>query len=53
LENIWNKERIHRIKASRDDPSMVPRQLPPLSTDGKEIFDKIFGDEEDPGMIST
>jgi inositol-hexakisphosphate kinase len=53
LENIWNKERIHRIKASRDDPSMVPRQLPPLTTDGKEIFEQIFGVEEDPGMIST
>ncbi|KAF8236620.1 SAICAR synthase-like protein [Tricholoma matsutake] len=52
LEKIWNQERIHRIKASRDDPSMVPRQLPPLSTDGKEIFDEIFGDE-DTGMIST
>jgi len=53
LERIWNEERIHGIKASRDDPSMVPRQLPPLATDGKEIFGTIFVDDEDPGMIST
>jgi inositol-hexakisphosphate 5-kinase len=53
LERIWNQERIHRIKASRDDPSMVPRQLSPLATDGKEIFDEIFADDEDSGMIST
>ena len=53
LERIWNQERIHRIKASRDDPSMVPRQLPPLSTDGKDIFNEIFADDEDSGMIST
>lgn len=53
LERIWNEERIHRIKASRDDPSIAPFQLPALPTDGKEIFDEIFGEDEDPGMIST
>jgi hypothetical protein len=53
LERIWNQERIRRIKASRDDPSMVPRQLPPLAIDGKEIFDQIFAGDEDSGMIST
>ena len=53
LERVWNQERIHRIKASRDDPSMAPCQLPPLSTEGKEIFDKIFGGDGDSGMISS
>lgn len=55
LENIWNEERICRIKASRDDPSTDTNQLPPLSADGKEIFDEIFSrvDDEDPGMLST
>ncbi|KAF7301517.1 Kinase [Mycena indigotica] len=50
LEQIWNNERIRRIKAGGDNE---PR-LPPLSTDGKEIFDEIFGaPDEDPGMVST
>lgn len=55
LENIWNEERVCRIKASRDDPSADTSQLPPLSADGKEIFDEIFSrlDDEDPGMLST
>ncbi|GLB33522.1 putative inositol phosphokinase (IPK) family protein [Lyophyllum shimeji] len=53
LERIWSEERIRRIKASRDDPSVVPSQLPALPTEGKEIFNEIFGDEEDPGMMST
>ncbi|KAI0370188.1 SAICAR synthase-like protein [Pilatotrama ljubarskyi] len=56
LEKIWNEERLRRIKSSRDDPSAVADQLPPLSTDGKEIFDEIFrteDGEEDLGMIST
>jgi hypothetical protein len=52
LEEIWNEERIRRIKASRDDPSLAACQLPALYLDGKEIFDEIFG-EEDSGMIST
>jgi inositol-hexakisphosphate kinase len=54
LEQIWNEERIRRTKASRDDPSVI--QLPTLQTDGKEIFEKIFGpaeSDEDPGMLST
>jgi len=56
LEQIWNDERAYRIKAARDDPSGAPPALPPLSTDGKEIFTEIFGrpgEEEDLGMIST
>lgn len=54
LEHIWNEERIRRMQASRDDPSVAALQLPPLATDGKEIFDEIFGaEEEDPGSIST
>lgn len=53
LEQIWNDERIRRVKASRDNPSMASFQLPPLSTDGKEVFQDIFGDDEDPGMLST
>jgi len=53
LEGIWNAERIHRVKATRDNPSTAQPQLPPLSLEGKEIFDEIFGGEEDSGMIST
>ncbi|KAJ7904230.1 hypothetical protein B0H14DRAFT_2554287 [Mycena olivaceomarginata] len=59
LEQIWNDERIRRIKACRDDPSSAVgdgSRLPPLPTDGREIFDEIFGHpqaDEDPGMIST
>ncbi|KAJ7582466.1 SAICAR synthase-like protein [Mycena floridula] len=53
LEQIWNEERIRRMKASRDDPSMAASQLPPLTTDGREVFEDIFGSDEDPGMIST
>lgn len=51
LEGLWNRERIRRIKAARDDPELAQAQLPPLPTDGKEIFDEIFGDDE--GYIST
>jgi inositol-hexakisphosphate kinase len=53
LEQIWNEERISR---SRDDHSMAAWQLPPLPSDGKEIFEEIFGtmgSDEDPGMISS
>ncbi|KAJ7047649.1 hypothetical protein C8F04DRAFT_15890 [Mycena alexandri] len=54
LEQIWNDERIRRIKAHRDDSSVFSHWLPSLPTDGKEIFDEIFGSPaEDPGMIST
>ncbi|KAF9495757.1 SAICAR synthase-like protein [Pleurotus eryngii] len=57
LEQIWNEERIRRIKAARDKTGLGKDewQLPPLPTDGKEIFDEVFGteDEEDMGMIST
>jgi inositol-hexakisphosphate kinase len=56
LEQIWNEERIRRNKAARDDPSFVEYRLPPLPTDGKEIFSEIFGTpegEEDLGEIST
>ncbi|EKM80450.1 hypothetical protein AGABI1DRAFT_128122 [Agaricus bisporus var. burnettii JB137-S8] len=51
LEHIWNEERIRRAKVARDDPSKVENHLPPLPTEGKEIFDEIFG--EDDGMISS
>jgi inositol-hexakisphosphate 5-kinase len=53
LEGIWNEERIRRIKAARDDPSLVAFQLHALDVGGKEIFDEIFRDDEDSGMIST
>ncbi|TFY68141.1 hypothetical protein EVG20_g3665 [Dentipellis fragilis] len=56
LEKIWNDERIRRIKRSRDDPRALKDQLPPLSVEGKQIFEEIFPigeDEEDGGMIST
>lgn len=53
LEEIWNEERIRRIKAARDDPSMADCQLPSLYLDGKDIFEEIFRGEEDSGIIST
>ena len=53
LETIWNSERIRRVKASREDPSTALCQLPPLSLEGKEIFNEIFGEAEDMGMVST
>ncbi|KAI0080711.1 SAICAR synthase-like protein [Panus rudis PR-1116 ss-1] len=56
LEKIWNEERIRRIKVAREDSSAVIDQLPPLSVDGKEIFQEIFGTPDgglDLGMIST
>ncbi|THH17630.1 hypothetical protein EW146_g3244 [Bondarzewia mesenterica] len=43
LEKIWNVERLRRIKISRDAPEAVKDQLPPLSVEGKEIFEEIFG----------
>ncbi|KAH8830655.1 SAICAR synthase-like protein [Flagelloscypha sp. PMI_526] len=56
LEHIWNDERLRRRKAARDDPKWGKCQLAPLSPEGKEIFDEIFGNpefEEDSGMVST
>jgi len=56
LEQIWNDERIRRIKLCRDGSSIAGSRLPPLPTYGKEIFEEIFGsptEDEDPGMIST
>ena len=56
LEKIWNEERLRKMKASREDPNSSVDQLPPLSTDGKEVFDEIFRTPdggEDFGMIST
>jgi inositol-hexakisphosphate kinase len=50
LEKIWNEERVRLMKLGRDDPSVA---LPPLSLEGKEIFDEIAENEEDSGMIST
>lgn len=55
LERLWDEERVRRMKLSRDDPSAVVKHLPPVCTEGKEIFDEIFGirGDEDLGMIST
>lgn len=54
LEGIWERERKKRSRAAREDPSREPFKLPSLGViDGKEIFDEIFGVEEDEGMIST
>lgn len=55
LERLWDEERVRRMKASRDDPSAIALQLPPVNTDGKAIFEKIFGPRggEDLGEIST
>ena len=55
LERLWDEERVRRMKASRDDPSAVALQLPPVNTDGKAIFEHIFGPrgQEDLGEIST
>ena len=55
LERLWDEERVRRMKASRDDPSLVARQLPPVNTDGKAIFEQIFGPRgvEDLGEVST
>ncbi len=52
LERIWNEERIRRVKLAREDPSKVENHLAPLSVEGKEIFEEIFG-EEDEGMVSS
>jgi hypothetical protein len=52
LEAIWNEERVRRMKISRDNPIGQTCQLPPLSSEGKHIFDDLFG-EDDPGMISA
>ncbi|KAI0068976.1 SAICAR synthase-like protein [Artomyces pyxidatus] len=57
LEKIWNDERIRRIKRSRDDPSAVKDQLPPLATECKQIFEEIFGfdgeEDEEIAYLST
>jgi len=52
LERIWNGERIRRVKSARENPSGKINQLTPLSTEGKEIFSEIFGDNDD-GMVSS
>jgi inositol-hexakisphosphate 5-kinase len=52
LEEIWNDERIRRMKAARDDASAT-NKLPPLSTDGKEIFENIFGSPETDDVSGT
>lgn len=58
LEGIWNEERKRRMKMKvvGVGAGVGLEQLPPLSTEGKEIFQEIFGvggGEEDLGMIST
>ncbi|KAG9127932.1 hypothetical protein FRC07_007372 [Ceratobasidium sp. 392] len=59
LWSIWDEERARRHKAARDSNSNID-QLPALSTEGKQIFDEIFGTSHrsgdtsvDPGMLST
>ncbi len=42
LEGMWNEERLRRIKTAKD-----VYQLPPLSVEGREIFDEIFGIDEE------
>jgi inositol-hexakisphosphate kinase len=57
LEKIWNDERKRRVKLAREDPSVAAHKLPALVTDGKEIFDEIFGTTgegyEDLAYLST
>ncbi|KAG9102341.1 hypothetical protein FRC06_002100 [Ceratobasidium sp. 370] len=61
LRSIWDEERARRHKAARDsDQRSNIDQLPALSTEGKQIFDEIFGTSHrsgdtsiDPGMLST
>ncbi|KAL0072140.1 inositol polyphosphate kinase kcs1 [Marasmius tenuissimus] len=54
LEQIWNDERIRRIKAIRDDPACTLTKLPALSQDSRDVFKEILGDlEEEDAMIST
>jgi inositol-hexakisphosphate 5-kinase len=53
LEGIWERERVKRRKAAREDPTKEQFKLPALAVDGKEVFEEIFGAEEDEGMIST
>jgi inositol-hexakisphosphate 5-kinase len=53
LHRIWDQERARRFRGGARE-----EQLHPLSCDGKEIFDVIFGasgfpGEIDPGMVST
>lgn len=52
LEEIWNKERYKRSKAARETPEKEVLKLPPLAVDGKDIFEEIFGGDDD-GYIST
>ena len=57
LHRIWDEERARRFRASSRADAQE-EQLHPLSCDGKEIFDVIFGSsgfpgEIDPGMVST
>ncbi|GAV99251.1 inositol hexakisphosphate kinase 1 [Lentinula edodes] len=53
LEQMWNDERKLRFKLLRENPDCGVKKLPALPTEGKEIFDEVFGDEDDPGMLST
>ncbi|KAF8579330.1 SAICAR synthase-like protein, partial [Ramaria rubella] len=57
LQRMWDRERARRFKAARGGAA-EGEQLHPLSCDGKEIFDVVFGSpgfpgEIDPGMVST
>jgi len=50
LQRIWDEERARRFRAG----SSRKEQLYPLSGEGKEIFDVVFGvDGEGSGYLST
>jgi len=53
LEEIWEGERARR-EGRRDGNGDGQAELSRLPTEGREIFDEIFGGgEDDPGMLST
>jgi inositol-hexakisphosphate kinase len=56
LAKIWNDERKRRVKLFREDAASAPPPLPSLPTDGRQIFDEVFGgveNYEDIAMLST
>ncbi|KAJ4471579.1 SAICAR synthase-like protein [Lentinula aciculospora] len=53
LEQMWNNERKRIFKVLRENPDSGVKKLPALPTEGREVFDEVFGTEDDPGMLST
>ncbi|KAJ3789303.1 hypothetical protein GGU10DRAFT_305311 [Lentinula aff. detonsa] len=53
LEQMWNDERKRRFKILRENPDCDIKKLPALPTEGKKIFNEVFDDADDPGMLST